>query len=58
MRLTPPTKSTFGTSLLLIVIGILASPEIGLVEELGDVSFWALAAGAVLLTLGVVFNRI
>lgn len=58
MRLTPPTKATFGTAFALIVIGILASPQIGLVEDLGDASFYALAAGAILLTFGVVFNRI
>ena len=41
-----------------IVVGIVTSPELDLVSDLGDLSFWALAGGAVLLVLGVVFNRI
>lgn len=58
MRLTPPTKITFGLSLLAIVVGILTSDELGLVTGNTEYSFWALAGGAVLLVLGVVFNKI
>ncbi len=58
MRLTPPTKATFGLSLLAIVFGIVASDELGLLTEFTEYSFWALAGGAVLLVLGVVFNKI
>ncbi len=58
MRLTPPTKTTFGLSFLAILVGILTSEELGLVSDYTEISFWALAGGAILLVLGVVFNRI
>lgn len=58
MRLTPPTKATFGLSLLAIVAGIIVSDELGLVSGYTEYSFWAVAGGAVLLVLGVVFNKI
>jgi hypothetical protein len=58
MRPTPPTKTTFGLSLLAIVAGIVTSDEIGLVTGFVEYSFWLLAGGAVLLVLGVVFNRL
>ena len=58
MRLTPPTKTTFGLSLVAIVAGIIASDELGLVTGYTEYSFWVLAGGAVLLVVGVVFNKI
>ena len=58
MRLTPPTKTTFGLSLLAIVVGLITSDELELVTGYTEYSFWALAGGAVLLVLGVVFNKI
>lgn len=58
MRLTPPTKTTFGLSFLAILVGILTSEELGLISGYAEMSFWTLAGGAGLLVLGVVFNRI
>lgn len=58
MRLTPPTKVTFGLSLLAIVVGIVTSEEVGLISGFTEYSFWALAGGAILLVIGVVFNKI
>lgn len=57
-RLTPPTKGTFWLSLVGMAVGIVTSSEIALVSGLEQYAFWFLAGGAVLLVLGVVFNRI
>ncbi len=56
MRLTPPTKRTFGIALVLLAVGI--AMWVAGSEDLTEVAFWATAAGGVLLVLGSVFNRI
>ena len=58
MRLTPPKMITFVISAVAIVLGILMSPEIGLIAGQEDLAFWFLAGGGVLLAIGVMFEGI
>lgn len=58
MKLTPPTNATFGIALLAIIAGIVTSAEVDLVSGYTDYSFWALAGGAALLVIGVIFRKI
>lgn len=60
-RLTPPTKTTFGLSILAIAVGIvlqLGLVELEIFEDLEDLAFWITAAGGGLLTIGVLFRKI
>lgn len=57
-RLTPPTRTTFGAALVLIVAGIALSPQVGVVDGGGDLGFLLLAAGAVVLVAGVLLRRL
>lgn len=57
MRLTPPTKTTFGTASLLLAVGLAARLDfIGDLDD--DLSFWAVTVGGLLLWIGVLFNRV
>ncbi len=58
LRLSAPTRKTFAIAGPAIVLGILAWVD---VLDLGispDVAFWLTAAGAVLLLIGNLFNRL
>ncbi len=64
MRLTPPTKATFGLSLLAIAIGIVLHLGVVDLADLADVTnaedyaFWLTAGGGILMAIGVLFRRI
>lgn len=58
MRLSAPTRRTFAISLLAIAAGIvlwLAPVDVGVTP---DAAFYLVAAGAILLVLGNLFNRL
>ena len=56
MRLTPPTKSTFGLATLLLAV---AAADRYFLDALGDDLTFSLALlGGALLWVGTVFNRI
>ncbi len=60
-RLTPPTRATFGLSLLLIALGIVI--QLGFVDaadltDFEDVAFWITAGGGILMAVGVLFKRV
>lgn len=50
MRLSPPTQIVFWISVVLVVLGILAS--LGVISFLSGNAFWLVVAGYVLLFLG------
>lgn len=56
MRLTPPKTLIFVIAAAAILLGILMDPEIGLITGYEDLSFWILAGGGVLMSLGVMFK--
>ncbi len=64
MRLTPPTKATFGLSLLAIAVGIVLHlgvvdlTDIADVTNAEDYAFWITAGGGILMAIGVLFKRI
>lgn len=51
MKLTPPTAVVFWISVVLGVLGLLAS--IGVISALSGYAFWLAFAGFALLTLGL-----
>ena len=57
MPLSPPTRRTFASAVLLIAIGIVSWLQ-PLLSVPSEVAFWAVSAGAVLLMIGTMFNKL
>lgn len=56
MRLTPPSTGTFTLAVLAIAAGI--ATHYGYIDALAQYEFLLLAAGAVLLIVGVLFRKL